>query len=298
MAVTAHRFGVANPMTLVVTILSDQSVICSVYTSHFSISSARLEPQPKWYCLSEPYCAVPCSGKAPKRSVSSRTEPYHAVEKRLKGLSETTPPSTPHSLSSPYSPSLLHTSLLHYSLPPLCSYPQFSSPFFPSLLPLSSLWSPCLLPPALLSAPRSPSHLRAPSLLPPAPCSPLCSLSSLWSLLCSPSLLPAPPACSPLCCLLPFPAPPLYAPLPTPLSFRCSPSLLPLSTPYSSSLLPLYSVIPSYSPCLLPTPPTCSLLPLPYSPVYSPSLIPVSAPTLCPHSLPPSYSLLVSLHKQ
>ncbi len=71
---------VANPMLPVVTILSDQSVICSVYTSHFSIVRARLEPQLRRYqkkyqilytgqnppkvSRTEPNHAVPCSGKA------------------------------------------------------------------------------------------------------------------------------------------------------------------------------------------------------------------------------------------
>ena len=61
---------VANTMTLVVTILSDQSVIFSVFTSHFSIGTVRLEPQQRWYHL--------------KRAEASRTVPYHAVEMRHK----------------------------------------------------------------------------------------------------------------------------------------------------------------------------------------------------------------------
>ncbi|XDV36898.1 hypothetical protein PO909_006612 [Leuciscus waleckii] len=55
-------------MTLVVMILSDQSVICSVCTSHFSIGTVRLEPQQRWYHL--------------RRAEASHTVPYHAVEKR------------------------------------------------------------------------------------------------------------------------------------------------------------------------------------------------------------------------
>ncbi|XDV17458.1 hypothetical protein PO909_023311, partial [Leuciscus waleckii] len=61
---------VVTTMTLVVMILSDQSVICSVFTSHFSIGTVRLEPQQRWYHL--------------KRAEASRTVPYHAVEMRHK----------------------------------------------------------------------------------------------------------------------------------------------------------------------------------------------------------------------
>ncbi len=40
---------VASSMTQAVTILSGQSVISRVYTSHFGNGTARLEPQPRWY---------------------------------------------------------------------------------------------------------------------------------------------------------------------------------------------------------------------------------------------------------
>ncbi len=36
-------------VTVLATILSDQSVVCSVLTPPFSIGSARLEPWPRWY---------------------------------------------------------------------------------------------------------------------------------------------------------------------------------------------------------------------------------------------------------
>ncbi len=63
------------------TIFSGQSVISRVYTSRFGNGTVSLEPQPRWYWKkyqvlypvetppkvnhTEPYRAVPCSGKAP-----------------------------------------------------------------------------------------------------------------------------------------------------------------------------------------------------------------------------------------
>ncbi len=79
----SSRFAVsrvASLMTQAVTIFSGQSVISRVYTSRFGNGTVRLEPHPRWYWKkyqvpgtvpsgklpkSEPYCAVPCSGKAP-----------------------------------------------------------------------------------------------------------------------------------------------------------------------------------------------------------------------------------------
>ncbi len=65
-----------NPMTLVEIILSDQSVICSVYTSHFSIVTARLEPQ------------LRCTKKSPGSRVCTqwktpKSQLYHSVEKQI-----------------------------------------------------------------------------------------------------------------------------------------------------------------------------------------------------------------------
>ncbi len=57
---------VANPMKLVVMIPSLQLVFCSVNRSHFIITRAHLEPQQRWYYLSEPYRTIPCSGKVPE----------------------------------------------------------------------------------------------------------------------------------------------------------------------------------------------------------------------------------------
>ncbi len=65
---------VASSMTQVVTILSGQSVISRIYTSHFGNCTARLEPQPKWYWRKVPGTvhsekkkeSEPCSGKSPK----------------------------------------------------------------------------------------------------------------------------------------------------------------------------------------------------------------------------------------
>ncbi len=57
-------------MTQAVTIFSGQSVISRVYTSRFGNGTVRLEPRPRWYkkpkvSRTEPYRAIPCSGKAP-----------------------------------------------------------------------------------------------------------------------------------------------------------------------------------------------------------------------------------------
>jgi len=53
----------------------------------FSIGTARLEPELRWYYLSEPYRSVPSRPmqwkSAKKWTVLSRTEPYPAVEKHI-----------------------------------------------------------------------------------------------------------------------------------------------------------------------------------------------------------------------
>ncbi|KAG1949093.1 tripartite motif-containing protein 35-like [Pimephales promelas] len=83
-------------MTLVVTILSDQSVICSVFTSHFSIGTVRLDPQQRWYHL--------------KRAEASRTVPHHAMENATSEPKRAEPYSTMQWKSGISSPKRVQTS--------------------------------------------------------------------------------------------------------------------------------------------------------------------------------------------
>ncbi len=66
-------------MTQVVTILSGQSVISRVYTSHFGNGTARLEPQVRWYW--KKYQVLYKVENLQKWAVPNRAMPYHTVEK-------------------------------------------------------------------------------------------------------------------------------------------------------------------------------------------------------------------------
>ncbi len=73
---------VANSVTQVV-ILSSQSVISRVYTSHCVNGTVRLEPQPRWYWKKYQVPGTVPSEKKQKqlnRTEPNRTVPYHAVE--------------------------------------------------------------------------------------------------------------------------------------------------------------------------------------------------------------------------
>ncbi len=64
--------------------LSDQSVVCSVLTSPFSIGSVCLEPWPRWYQKQYQVPGTIHIGKPKEngtnRVESSRAEPLYAVE--------------------------------------------------------------------------------------------------------------------------------------------------------------------------------------------------------------------------